>query len=47
MFWLGIGIGAASASLGWWLYVRSIGGVVSDVKDVVQDAQNIKKKVGG
>lgn len=44
MLYLGIAIGVISASLGWWMYVRSISGVVSDLKNVVQDAKNVAGK---
>ena len=41
MIWIGIVIGAISASFGWWMYVRSIGGVISDLKDAAKDAKKL------
>ncbi len=33
------------SNLGWWLYVRHLSGVTSDLKDVVTDVQGAATKV--
>jgi hypothetical protein len=45
MFWFGLAVGAIGASIPWWIKVRGLHGVVSDLKDVKQDAQNVAGKI--
>ena len=46
---VGIVIGAMVASAAWWIHVRSLNGVISDLKDVSSDAKTavaaVKTKV--
>ena len=45
MFVFGLILGALTASAGWWIYVRSLNGVISDLKNVKTDAQNVVNQV--
>lgn len=44
---LWIVVGAAIASACWWIYVRGLHGVISDLKDAKADAQNAANKIQG
>lgn len=38
-------LGLIGSNFGWWIYVRHLSGVVSDLKDVSSDLKNATAKV--
>jgi len=40
-----LGLAVIGSNLGWWIYVRHLSGVTSDLKDVVTDVKNAATKV--
>ena len=46
-FLFGLAMGAIAASACWWIYVRGLKGVISDLKNVKTDAANAANKAKG
>jgi hypothetical protein len=44
-FWGGVALGSLFSSACWWLYVRHLSGVTSDLKDVAVDLTKATAKV--
>ena len=44
MFWLGLALGAVVASIPWWIRVRGLSGVISDLNDAKNTAQSAANK---
>lgn len=44
-FIVGVAIGAVIASASWWVYVRSLHGVIADLQNVKTDAAKVAAKL--
>ena len=40
-----LGLALIASNVGWWIYVRHLSGVTSDLKDAVNDVKNVTVKV--